>query len=555
MRKLIFWSLSLLFLVPSVLALAPIENVPNNKFGIHLAVPSNEDLQSAADLVNGNGGKWGYATVVIQDNDQELGKWQEVFNKMRRLKLIPIVRLATHPNGGYWEASDVEDIPKWVNFLNSLNWVIKNRYVILFNEPNHASEWGNRVDAKEYAQIALEFGKALKASNSDYFLMLAGLDQAAPQSPPQYNAETVFLATVIETIGIDNFEQYFNGLSSHSYPNPGFSGSPHATDWGSIRGYESELGLLVSLGVSEPLPVFITETGWSRENLSEATVADYLAYAFVNVWQNDDRVVAVTPFILNYQSEPFLNFSWQRLNEHGFYPQYQTVKNLTKPAGEPLQEESGRFFTQLPSELVEDSSFKFKIKMRNTGQSIWDIADGYELRVVSDSNYYYRFSELNQIEPTHEINVDFEFHTPSRLGKSWMRLGLFKNDQLKFASVKIPIKIIPLQNITLNYRLLSLRNAGDDFQAEIYDQYENLVYVARNLIGKSGQIELKKVRNVAVGEKYRVVLLKPYYLPRQSYLVLQKASNTVEFVPHLPLDWNNDGTWTLKDLSAIFARR
>jgi hypothetical protein len=45
-------------------------SLPNNKFGIHLAVPSREDEQSAAKLVNSHGGSWGYVTLVIQDNDR-----------------------------------------------------------------------------------------------------------------------------------------------------------------------------------------------------------------------------------------------------------------------------------------------------------------------------------------------------------------------------------------------------------------------------------------------------------------------------------------------------
>jgi hypothetical protein len=42
------------------------ESHPNNKFGIHLAQPEDSDIDRADELVNSNGGEWGYITLVIQ---------------------------------------------------------------------------------------------------------------------------------------------------------------------------------------------------------------------------------------------------------------------------------------------------------------------------------------------------------------------------------------------------------------------------------------------------------------------------------------------------------
>ena len=50
-------------------------SLPNNKFGIHLAVPNKEDIKKTAELVNSSGGQWGYVTVVIQENDRNFAKW------------------------------------------------------------------------------------------------------------------------------------------------------------------------------------------------------------------------------------------------------------------------------------------------------------------------------------------------------------------------------------------------------------------------------------------------------------------------------------------------
>src|SRR5438093_552359 len=152
---------SILFSLFIILFIKPVfafdQSAPNNKFGIHLATPSKEDIKAAASLVNSNGGKWGYVTLVIQENDRDRGKWQEVFNELREEHLIPIIRLATKPVGSYWERPVKEDAESWAGFLNSLNWVVRERYIILFNEPNHASEWGGVVSAKDYAEVATAF--------------------------------------------------------------------------------------------------------------------------------------------------------------------------------------------------------------------------------------------------------------------------------------------------------------------------------------------------------------------------------------------------------------
>ncbi len=61
------------------------EDRANNKIGIHLAIPDENDMKKASELVNSNGGKWGYVTIVIPEDDRDKNKWQGVFDKMREL--------------------------------------------------------------------------------------------------------------------------------------------------------------------------------------------------------------------------------------------------------------------------------------------------------------------------------------------------------------------------------------------------------------------------------------------------------------------------------------
>ena len=180
--KVFFLSLLLLFGAPppTLAVVNPLENA-NNRFGIHIL--EAHDLGAAAALVNSSGGDWGYVTLVLRLNDLNPDKWQNLFDSMRRLKLIPIVRLATVPEGELWVKPLPEDAQKMTDFLNSLNWVITNRYVILFNEPNHAKEWGGQLKPREYVQTVKEFQAKLKAASDDFFILPAGLDTAAPDSP------------------------------------------------------------------------------------------------------------------------------------------------------------------------------------------------------------------------------------------------------------------------------------------------------------------------------------------------------------------------------------
>ncbi|MBI5123130.1 hypothetical protein HZA75_04710, partial [Candidatus Roizmanbacteria bacterium] len=195
------YRLILLFTL-TFLPLSIFASTSNNKFGIHLAQPNTEELSKVKELVNSNGGDWGYVTLIIEEKDRNKDKWQGIFNQLRALHLIPIIRLATSAEGENWRRPEKKDAQDWVDFLDSLNWVVKNRYVILFNEPNHGSEWGGEVDEKNYAEVSFEFAKKLKEKNPDFFVMLAGFDASAPSWPPGMEDEEVFLKKIF-SVGND----------------------------------------------------------------------------------------------------------------------------------------------------------------------------------------------------------------------------------------------------------------------------------------------------------------------------------------------------------------
>ena len=327
MKCALFVLIFLLFFFKPFLVFA-IENpisIPNNKFGVHILFTS--ELNSASNLINSTNGDWGYVTIPIQVNDRDLEKWQGFMDSARKNHVIPIIRLATEGdyfNTSFWRRPTEEDVLDFANFLNSLGWPVKNRYVIVFNEVNRGDEWGGIPNPQEYARILSYAAEIFKSLSPDFFIISAGLDNASENN--QYN----FMIQMNQNVpGIFN---KIDGLGSHSYPNPGFSQPPWLITNKNISSFKFERNLAVELS-DKDLPVFITETGWSRDRLSENQIGQYFNYAFDSVW-SDKNVVAVTPFLLLAGTVPFSQFSI--LSENGDYNALaHALQKIPKVQGKP----------------------------------------------------------------------------------------------------------------------------------------------------------------------------------------------------------------------------
>jgi len=322
-----------LFFFPSqALALENPLSVPNNKFGIHILFP--EEIPQASALVNSNGGSWGYITIPVQSTDRDLVKWQKFMDQANTYKVIPIVRIATENyyfNTKVWRRPNESDIVDFANFLSSLEWPTKNRYVTVFNEVNRGDEWGGDPNPEEYAKILSVTAIEFKARSDDFFIISAGLDNASVTIPGQSINQFEYLRRMHQAVP-EVFSQ-IDGLSSHSYPNPAFAKPPTIQDQMSIASFRFEKDLVKRLS-GKDLPIFITETGWSTNKVSENLLTSYYEYAFTHVW-NDEKVVAVTPFILFAGGEPFGQFSFLK---NGTEPteNHKAFSRLPKSKGAPI---------------------------------------------------------------------------------------------------------------------------------------------------------------------------------------------------------------------------
>jgi hypothetical protein len=343
LKKYLFTFLFLITLIfpKNIFAITDPLAVPNNKFGIHIT--SENDLDGAKKLINSSGGDWGYVTIVITEKERDRDRWQKVFDQMRVMHIIPIIRIATQPLGNVWQKPQNAEINNWTSFLNSLNWVTENRYVVILNEPNLDTEWGGTSNAKEYGGYFKEFSKKLREASSDYFILPAGL---APEKD-----EFKYLKTMLSSE--PNVFDNIDGWVSHPYPTA------------SITLYDKELET-----IGKKLPVFITETGWSGKDFTEDEISEKLQNAFKLTW-NDPKIVAVTPFILNYPTAPFAQYSWQK-SDGSYYKFYNDIANLPKVKGAPKQIEKGEIMLSAVQPIIgSGNDFVGAILAKNTGQSIW----------------------------------------------------------------------------------------------------------------------------------------------------------------------------------------
>lgn len=311
----------LTFVISPVTAVVDPLAVPNNRVGVHI-LDTGEVFQ-ASQLVNSHGGDWGYVTIPMRIDDRDREKWLRFFTSCRQNHLIPVIRLATYVDGQIWTTPTVYDLIDFANFLNDMPWPVKNRYIIIFNEPNHAKEWGGSVSPAAYALILKEARKIFKSRSDDFYILNAGLDMSAPTSKTSMDALLFYRKMTFQS---PDWYDALDGISVHAYPNPGFSASPWSAGRFGITSYRYELKLFKSFSFS-PKPVFITETGFIGGG-------DFFHSAFSSIWQ-EVNIAAITPFVLFAGAGDFVPFS---LTDQSHHPKnsYMEIFNLTKTGGSPL---------------------------------------------------------------------------------------------------------------------------------------------------------------------------------------------------------------------------
>jgi hypothetical protein len=303
---------------------APQVEARGEVLGIHIL--STGEIDQANTLLEHGDDKDKFVTLPITTRDlTKKSDWQSFFDKCHTLKIRPIVRFATYFDNGSWKQPNRIDVMALTKFLGDLDWHRPELTVILFNEPNHAAEWGGKIDPSSFAQISTFAAQWLQTESKAYTVLPAAMDLAADGHNGTMEAFSYWQAALQEE---PTMLEHFDGWNSHSYPNPAFASSPTRTDKKSLRGYTHELDFIKKY-TSKELPVYITETGWNQNVLTNAKLKTYFQQAYEQIWTKDPRIVAVTPFLLQGAPGTFAPFSF--LDEKGkptiAYDTYRTLLN------------------------------------------------------------------------------------------------------------------------------------------------------------------------------------------------------------------------------------
>jgi hypothetical protein len=299
MKKIFFFLLFLLF-SQSTFAFGYF-----SKYGMHLLHPY--ELSDAIKLVrSGYSDRWSFVTIPISLG--EVGKkreWDDFCKRSYSHNIIPIFRLTGQFKNGSWEIPNRRELINLIDFIENLECPHSDLYIIVFNEMNHAGEWGGKINPVSYAKV-LKFTYNWAKSESKNFIVLPGaLDLAADGRNKTMKAFEYYQKMYDYDNNIFNYLDYWN---SHSYPNPAFSSHPLKDSHNSLSGFKHELEFLKDK-TNKDLKVFITETGWKLNRSTINVIRQYYLQAHQAVW-SDSRIVAITPFLFKGSPGPFSQFSF-----------------------------------------------------------------------------------------------------------------------------------------------------------------------------------------------------------------------------------------------------
>jgi len=146
----------------------------NNKFGLYIYAEDKDFFEIAQNLVNSNGGEWGYVLIPYNVKDYDEGKWGRVFDQLIEKKMIPIIQLWNVDIADYQEQTR-----KAAEFLNTFIWPIKYRYISVYNEPNDSEFWNGRADPYEYAEVLDYTIRVFKEVNPDFYMLNGAFNVSA----------------------------------------------------------------------------------------------------------------------------------------------------------------------------------------------------------------------------------------------------------------------------------------------------------------------------------------------------------------------------------------
>jgi hypothetical protein len=307
----------------------PSRSTPNNIVGLNLArLHQPRYVWAAADVVNANGGAWGYVTVLLTnaDRDDDLADFQlqQLLDRCFESKLQPIVRVGTRfdANTGDWDRPTLDDPSLWRMLFERVRWPNRTVWIVPANEPNLGREWGGRVDVVSYARYLEHFLDVF--ADSDRFRVVNGpLNLSNESKLPEMEDAFEFLGDLEATS--PGLMARLPAWASNAYQVNGLGPGLRYTH----RGYQAELD-----AIGRDMPVLITETGVFRSR-NQDDEARFFSQAYRD-WQADPRVIAATPLLWDPDLDDHWLFSFAADGTVvGSSATYQRLRELPRVAGSP----------------------------------------------------------------------------------------------------------------------------------------------------------------------------------------------------------------------------
>jgi hypothetical protein len=303
--------------------------LPNNIVGLNLArLHQPRYIWAAADVVNANGGAWGYVTILLTnaDRDNELADFQlqQLLDRCFESKLQPIVRVGTRFDEatGIWDRPTLDDPALWRMLFDRVKWPNRTVWIVPANEPNLGREWGGHVDVVSYARYLDKFLDIF--GDSERFKVVNGpLNLSNGTQLPEMEDAFEFLGDLEATS--PGLVTRLPAWASNAYQLTGLGPGRRYTH----LGYQAELE-----AIGREMPVLITETGvfHSRNQDDEAR---FFSQAYRD-WRADPRVIAATPLLWDPDLDDHWLFSFNPDGTVvGSSATYQRLRELPRVAGSP----------------------------------------------------------------------------------------------------------------------------------------------------------------------------------------------------------------------------
>lgn len=542
------------------------------KAGVHLLSPSDEDFRNAGFLVNSQGGRNCWVTIVLREDEMTVENLARIHNLAREYNIRLIHRIEKgFTANGQWLMPTVQTVQKFIRALNGITPAAKDVYVVLGNEPTHGVMCG-ACTPESFARWSSQAIDMLHAHDEkhdyDIHVGLAGQDVASPQQPENglYDAavfmDGMFQAEPDLLCKVDMWV-------SHSYPRS-FVGSPHDVGRLSARGYVWELNFAQSRAKDDckehvaQLPVFITETGYKN---GIGGVSDEVAYAstaaIMSYFEADPRVKAYTLFAYTYCGEPFEVFSLIPCSTHVENGNFATMRGGGRALYEaPKQAEiishvrKARTSVVCPEKLVVGMSAECMISATNQGTDIWNNIEGpYDMRLIGAvDGMEHEFTRFRGIRPGETLSNKLTL-TPQSVGEFEVGAGLMESGQLQLILAQWKLRVFDRPRVLLSVEnMFGVRVTDQSGAVQIFDQNDDIVFRETVDINE-GEAVLQGVGGVVFGTCYRMVLLVDQNLPVQKECVIfDEGENVVEMPRLLAVDRDGDGALTLSDVLTRFAR-